>query len=123
MQNRGGYSPYQLVFGTNVNLPSVIADLAPVLKSFTSSDIVRRNLNALHDLMKKEESSERTKRALRRNVRIYCEENYQNGDKVFYKRFCYIIRKTQFLCRFYEEDTSAWLNNQFILLTMYAIQV
>ena len=29
LQNRGGYSPYQLVFGTNVNLPSVIADLEP----------------------------------------------------------------------------------------------
>ena len=36
--------------------------------------------------MKKAESSERIKRALQRNVRIYCEENYQNGDKVFYKR-------------------------------------
>ena len=31
------------------------------------------------------ESSERIKRALRHDVRTYCEENYQNGDKVFYK--------------------------------------
>ena len=89
MQNRGGYSPNQLVFGTYVNLPSVITDLAPVLESFTSSDIFRRNLTALHDARKNfitAESSERIKRALQHNVRAYCEENYQNGDKVFYKR-------------------------------------
>ena len=104
MQNHGGYSPDQLLFGTKVNLPSVITDLAPALESFTSSDIARRNFNALHDARKnfiKTESSERIKRALRHNVRTHCEENYQNGDKVFYKRravkgwkgSCYSIRK------------------------------
>ena len=89
LQNHGRYSPNQLVFGTNVNLPSVITDLAPALKSLTSSDIVRRNLNALHDARKnfmKTELSTRIKRALRQNVITYCEENYQNGDKVFDKR-------------------------------------
>ena len=67
LQNHGGYSPNQLVFGTNVNLPSVITDLAPALESFTSSDIVRRNLNVLHDVRKnfiEAESSERIKRDL-----------------------------------------------------------
>ena len=99
LQNRGGYSPNQLVFGTNVNLPSVITDLASALESFTSRilqitilqilDIIRRNLNALHDTTKnfiKAESSERFKRALQHNVRTYHEENYQNRDKVFHKR-------------------------------------
>ena len=42
LQNYAGYSPNQLVFGTNGILPSVITDLAPALESFTSSDIVRR---------------------------------------------------------------------------------
>ena len=67
LQNHGRYSPNQLVFGTNVNLPSVITDLGPALKSFTSSDIVRLNLNALHDARKNfliAESSEGIKRAL-----------------------------------------------------------
>ena len=89
LQNHGRYSPNQLVFGTNVNLPSVITDLAPALESLTSSDIVRRNLNALHDARKnfiKTELSTKIKRALRQNVITYCEENYQNGDKVFDKR-------------------------------------
>ena len=67
LQNRGGYSPNQLVFGTNVNLPSVITDLVPALESFTSSDIARQNVNGLHDTKKnfiKAESSERIKQAL-----------------------------------------------------------
>ena len=41
LKNHSGYSTNQLVFGTNVNLPSVITDLALALESFTSSDIVR----------------------------------------------------------------------------------
>ena len=41
LQNHGGYSPNQLVFDTNINLPSVITDLAPALESFTSSNIVK----------------------------------------------------------------------------------
>ena len=61
----------------------------PALESFISSDIVRRSLKALHNAAKnfiKVESSERIKRALRHNVRTYCEENYQNGGEVSYKR-------------------------------------
>ena len=43
LQNHGSHSPNQSVFGTNVNSPSVITDLAPALESYISSDIVRRN--------------------------------------------------------------------------------
>ena len=45
-------------------------------------------MNALYDARKnftKAESSERIKRALQHHVRTYCEENYHNGNKVFYK--------------------------------------
>ena len=48
LQNNGGFSPNQLVFGFNLNLPSVISDLPPTLERTTSSDTVRRNLEALH---------------------------------------------------------------------------
>ena len=84
LQNHGEYCPNHLVLRTNVNLPSVITDLAPALESFTSNDTVSWNLNALHDARKnfiKAESSARIKRVLRHNVRTW-----QNGDKVFYKR-------------------------------------
>ena len=89
LQNQGGYSPNQLVFGTNVNLPSVITDLPPALESSVSSDVVRNKLNALHKARQnfiKAESSERIKRALRHNVRTYSEEVFEAGDKVFYRR-------------------------------------
>ena len=80
MQSHGRYSSNQLVFQVNVNLP--------YLESFTSSDIIRQNLNALHDQRKnfvKAESCERIKRALWHNVRTCCEENNQNGEKCFRK--------------------------------------
>ena len=89
LQNHGGYSPNQLVFGTIVKLPSVITELAPAVESFTPSDIGRQNLNALQDTRKdfiQAESRERIMQALGHNVRTYCGENYQNGDKVFCKR-------------------------------------
>ena len=89
LQNTFGYSPNQLVFGINVNLPSVEHDAPPALKSPEHSDLVRENLNALHKAREnfiKSESSERIKRALRHNVRTYAEVEFSPGEKVYYKR-------------------------------------
>ena len=64
LQTHGRYSPNQSVFSPNVNLPSVITDLVPALEFFSSSDIVKQNLNALHDArtnFMRPESSERVK--------------------------------------------------------------
>ena len=49
LQNVYRYSSNQLVFGSNVSLPSVITDLPPALVSTTSSDIIHNNLNAIHE--------------------------------------------------------------------------
>ena len=87
--NKGGYSPNQLVFGHNGNLPSVVTDLPPALESSTSSDIVKENLQAIHAARTnyiKAESNEKIRRALRHNVRTYSEEIFEVGNKVFYKR-------------------------------------
>ena len=46
LQNVNGFSPNHLVFGRNVALPSVLHDELPALETNTSSDIVRRNLDA-----------------------------------------------------------------------------
>ena len=35
--DQGGYSPNQLVFGSNVNLPSVVTDMTPAFETSTSS--------------------------------------------------------------------------------------
>ena len=67
LQNVYGYSPNQLVFGENVNLPSVVTDLPPALEGTTSSERVREKLNVLHKAREnyiKAESSDKVKRAL-----------------------------------------------------------
>ena len=43
-----GYSPNQLVFGCKPNFPSCLNDKPPALEGITSSEVVAKNLNALH---------------------------------------------------------------------------
>ena len=87
LQNVYGYSPNQLVFGRNVNLPSVITSQLPALDSTCYSDIVRQNLDSMHKARQnfiKAESSERVMKSLRHKVRTYAEEEFKSGDKVLY---------------------------------------
>ena len=89
LQNRGGFSPNQLVFGRNVNTPTILTDKLPTLEPTTSSDIIRKNMEALHSARKnfiQSEASEKVRRALRHKVRSYSDEHYVSGDKVYYKR-------------------------------------
>ena len=88
MQNHSGFSPIQLVLGTNPNLPSVMMNKPPALEHAEVSDTVIKHLNALHAARRafaKAESSERIRRALRHNIRVP-EVTFITGDRVFYKR-------------------------------------
>ena len=79
LQNIYGYSSNQLIFGSNVNLPSVITYLPLALVSATTSDIIRNSLNAIHKARVnfiKVEPSEKIRRALSHNVRTFNEEIY-----------------------------------------------
>ncbi|VDI54554.1 Hypothetical predicted protein [Mytilus galloprovincialis] len=83
-----GWSPYQLVFGTNPNLPNVLNDKPPALEHNTVSQTFANHLNALHSGRRafiQAESSERIRRALRHKIRA-SGECFQHGDKVYYKR-------------------------------------
>ena len=63
-----GYSPSQLVFGSNPNLPSVTMDKPPALEGLTTSEIFAGHLNALHSGRRaflQAETSERIGKALR----------------------------------------------------------
>ena len=89
LQNQGGFSANQLVFGYNPNFPTVLTDAPPALEGTTSSDIVRKNLEAMHSARynyMKAETSERIRRALRHSTRTFSDTVFMNGEKVFYKR-------------------------------------
>jgi transposase InsO family protein len=89
LQNCHGYSPNQLVFGTNPSFPSVYDGRLPSLENRTPYKIVADNLNAMHaarvDFLKNE-SSEKLRRALLHQVRTSDVDDLVNGDSVYFKR-------------------------------------
>ena len=87
--NHGGFSPNQLVFGQNMNLPSVLTDQLPALTGSAETKLIKEKLDTLHQARKnfiKAESSVKIKRALKHPVRTYSEHNYETGEQVFFKR-------------------------------------
>ena len=89
LQNIHGFSSYQLVFGRNPVLPSVLDNKLPALEGVSESQIIADNLNAQHQArveMIKAEASEKISRALRAQTRTYSNMRYLNGEEVFYKR-------------------------------------
>ena len=88
MQMVYGYSPYQLVFGVDPNLPSTLLDKPPALEGTTISEKFMKHLNALHAGQRafvQAETSERIRKALRHQIRSLGGQ-FQTGDKVYYKR-------------------------------------
>ena len=83
-----GFSPYQLVFGRNPKLPSVLNDDPPALEGTTTCEVFAKHLNTLVSARKaflQAESSNRIRRALKHNIR-QVENIFENGDNVYYKR-------------------------------------
>ena len=71
LANLHGFSPFQLVFGQNLKLPSTFTDKPPVLIQHDTSTILTDNLAAIHKARQVfilSESSERIRRALNNNV-------------------------------------------------------
>ena len=88
LSSHGGVSPNMMVFGRNPNLPSVLTDKPPALSSSSMSDVIRKNLNAMHKARQKyieAESSHKIRRALRSKVRTHSDVDYETGEKVWYR--------------------------------------
>ncbi len=88
--NNHGFTPAQLVFGSNGNFPSVLTDGLPALDSNENnmSSIFGFHLSALHAARRAftvAESSERIKRALAKQTR-QSRQFFAIGEKVYYKR-------------------------------------
>ena len=89
LQSVHGYSPNQLVFGHNPSFPNVVGNEPPALEQRIPSQIISDNLNAMHAARKDficNESSERIRRALLRQVREDDISDVNTGDSVYYKR-------------------------------------
>ena len=83
-----GYSPNQLVFGRNPNLPNIISGGPPSWELSTTSETFHKHLNALHKAREafiRSESCSKLKTALNTKIRT-SETVYENGDIVYYKR-------------------------------------
>ena len=76
-----GFSPNQLVFGRNPNLPSFLNDKLPALGVSTSEVVEAARKHFI-----KCKSLEKSRRALRHRVRPGITQSYKNSDLVFYKR-------------------------------------
>ena len=89
LQNCHGFSPNQLVFGSNPAIPSVFDSGPAELESSSASQLVADNINAMHAARRDficNESNERIRRALLHQVRHDDKEDFKNGDTVYYKR-------------------------------------
>ena len=90
LANVHGFSPYQLVLGSNPVLPSVLHDKVPALSSAIDAEkYLLDHLQALHIARQsfiQAESSSKIRQALNSNVRSYSDAVYCHGDLVYYKR-------------------------------------
>ena len=89
LMNVYGFSPNILVFGRNPNYPTAFNNSPPANNMNCLNDYVAENLNAMHLARKsfiEQESAERLRRALNRKSRTYANNDYFQGDKVYYWR-------------------------------------
>lgn len=83
-----GFSSYQLVFGENPNLPSIMDARPPALEGTTISETLAKHLTAMHAARRafvQSEADEKIRRALRHKIRT-SNAVYHHGDRVYYKR-------------------------------------
>ena len=84
-----GFSPYQLVFGHNPNIPGNFNNKLPALSSASSCQVVADHLNSLHkarEAFLEAENSDRVRRALVGRVFSGTHQKFCIGDQVYYKK-------------------------------------
>lgn len=86
----GGFSPFQLLMGTNPSVPNVVESNLPALEpSVGISQQVEKHLRTMRTAREsfvKAESSAKIMRALKSQVRTCNDVHVDNGEKVWYKR-------------------------------------
>ena len=88
LSNTSGFNHFQLVFGQNPKMPSVLVNEQPALKPKSKCDYLEKHIYALQIARQNfiaAESSEKISRALRAQTR-QTDEQFSSGKSVFYKR-------------------------------------
>ena len=83
--NVHGFSPIQIVYGRNSNLPFNTINKPPALGNKTIGEVMKKHLTGLQEARKvylTTESSERIQRVLRKQIRPKGEE-FKQDEKVF----------------------------------------
>ena len=89
LSNVYGFSPNQLVFGKNPNLPNVLTNKLPANSPLSMGKLLKVHLHTLdvaREHFVKAEACEKIKRALARKTRTYSDCIYHIGDTVYFKR-------------------------------------
>lgn len=89
LQNIAGVSHFQLVFGYNPDLPTIMPENLSALSMKTSSEISQENLDAIHKthtVFIASKNDVRIKRTFLKIVQTFKETNYVTGYTVLYKR-------------------------------------
>ena len=89
LKNVFGYSPNQLAFGKNPNLPTAIGSEPSALEGVSSRKLIADHLNCLHTTRKafiESEASDKIERAFLWKARTATSLVYEVGDLVYYKR-------------------------------------
>ena len=88
MPNRGGFSPFQMIYGDNHRIKSILTDEIPAMKEFSISKAVSNHLQLLEKLrvsFVKSDSCIRLKRALAQQT-LKTKEPVLIGDKVLFSK-------------------------------------
>ena len=86
--NNKGFSPFQIVYGTNPNIPGITNSIPASLSTNFESEDVRKHLERIDEArnaFREADNNERIKRALKSRIQASNHEFYSNGDKVFFK--------------------------------------
>ena len=83
-----GFSPFQLVYGRQPNLPNIIDEPPNALEIKTHSKALEEQLKAMHECRAaflKSQNCEKLRQALRSKIRT-AQHVYNHGDYVYYRR-------------------------------------
>ena len=83
-----GFSPFQLVYGRQPNLPNIIEEPPNAIEIKTHSKALEEQLKSMHECrtaFMKSQNCEKLKQALRTKIRT-AQHVYNHGDYVYYRR-------------------------------------